>query len=47
MGGANLEAVIVAGVGVCVGLGPPLEVVGSQAEERLGVSTARTILEGI
>ena len=46
-GGAPLEVDVGSGVGVCVGLGPPLEVVESWSEEQIEVSTARTILEGI
>ena len=45
-GGEPLKADVSTGVGVCVGLGLPLDVVGSRAEERRGVSTVRTITEG-
>ena len=45
-GGATLEAAVGTGVVVCVGMGPPFEVVGSRAEERRVVSTVRTITEG-
>ena len=45
-GGAPLEAAVVTGVLVCVGLGPPLDVVGSRAEEQRRVSTVRKIPEG-
>ena len=44
--GTPLEAAVGVGGGVCGGLGIPLEVVGSLAEEWQGVSTVRKIPEG-